>query len=145
MAAESLPRPERFSQGTSAQLVLAVNHASAAIGGEPAGDDLADPDPYAGLSVRRDVEYVSPPRNTAAAVAVSFVLGVLWTGLQGALILNRVTVIEAYTLPTAVGIIVLGALWLRQRPELGSWVAYGGRSEEHTSELQSQSNLVCRL
>src|SRR5256886_11526835 len=22
---------------------------------------------------------------------------------------------------------------------------YGGRSEEHTSELQSQSNLVCRL
>src|SRR2546430_3010621 len=28
------------------------------------------------------------------------------------------------------------------RPWLGLWVA---RSEEHTSELQSQSNLVCRL
>src|SRR2546427_8108155 len=26
-------------------------------------------------------------------------------------------------------------------PEAGAW----GRSEEHTSELQSQSNLVCRL
>src|SRR2546430_9615229 len=25
------------------------------------------------------------------------------------------------------------------------WVAWRGRSEEHTSELQSQSNLVCRL
>src|SRR2546427_5474794 len=25
------------------------------------------------------------------------------------------------------------------------WQASGGRSEEHTSELQSQSNLVCRL
>src|SRR5688572_6786316 len=45
------------------------------------------------------------------------------------------------------------------KPSLGSWVVYGlgtenqnmpgfitiGRSEEHTSELQSQSNLVCRL
>src|SRR2546430_10840160 len=33
---------------------------------------------------------------------------------------------------------------------IGYWVtsaieAYGPRSEEHTSELQSQSNLVCRL
>src|SRR2546430_11443482 len=25
------------------------------------------------------------------------------------------------------------------------WVSFGRRSEEHTSELQSQSNLVCRL
>src|SRR2546430_14421913 len=31
---------------------------------------------------------------------------------------------------------------LRGLPEPG---ARGGRSEEHTSELQSQSNLVCRL
>src|SRR2546427_7076965 len=30
---------------------------------------------------------------------------------------------------------------LRQRPQWGT----GERSEEHTSELQSQSNLVCRL
>src|SRR5688572_30962979 len=27
----------------------------------------------------------------------------------------------------------------------GRWPSRGGRSEEHTSELQSQSNLVCRL
>src|SRR5438270_4416156 len=26
-----------------------------------------------------------------------------------------------------------------------SYILYAGRSEEHTSELQSQSNLVCRL
>src|SRR5688572_31305259 len=32
------------------------------------------------------------------------------------------------------------ALALRQKGN-----AWGGRSEEHTSELQSQSNLVCRL
>src|SRR5205085_10546713 len=46
------------------------------------------------------------------------------------------------------------------RPTIGSWLTYGlgnesenlpgyivlePRSEEHTSELQSQSNLVCRL
>src|SRR2546427_1357492 len=29
--------------------------------------------------------------------------------------------------------------------ELGSLLLVGFRSEEHTSELQSQSNLVCRL
>src|SRR5688572_31770801 len=32
-----------------------------------------------------------------------------------------------------------------QADELGSAVVYRMRSEEHTSELQSQSNLVCRL
>src|SRR5688572_31590898 len=31
------------------------------------------------------------------------------------------------------------------RPVLGGMVEGAGRSEEHTSELQSQSNLVCRL
>src|SRR5688572_31924607 len=31
------------------------------------------------------------------------------------------------------------------QPELAQVVEQGGRSEEHTSELQSQSNLVCRL
>src|SRR5205085_12607630 len=30
-------------------------------------------------------------------------------------------------------------------PTLSEGVALAGRSEEHTSELQSQSNLVCRL
>src|SRR2546427_3454927 len=35
----------------------------------------------------------------------------------------------------------------RVRVEANSltWVVFGGRSEEHTSELQSQSNIVCRL
>src|SRR5258708_37202845 len=31
------------------------------------------------------------------------------------------------------------------RPSLGSWLTYGLRSEEHTSELQSPDHLVCRL
>src|SRR2546430_8530546 len=33
----------------------------------------------------------------------------------------------------------------RERGELGQQLAQASRSEEHTSELQSQSNLVCRL
>src|SRR2546427_3827650 len=40
------------------------------------------------------------------------------------------------------------ATWLRSRTATrgGCWVAVRDlRSEEHTSELQSQSNLVCRL
>src|SRR5438270_5353305 len=41
----------------------------------------------------------------------------------------------------------LGDRFLRVRIELGQWYerARAHRSEEHTSELQSQSNLVCRL
>src|SRR2546430_11561700 len=31
------------------------------------------------------------------------------------------------------------------RPNAGQHLAFGLRSEEHTSEIQSQSNLVCRL
>src|SRR2546427_6746265 len=34
---------------------------------------------------------------------------------------------------------------LRQEGGSGSWARAVARSEEHTSELQSQSNLVCRL
>src|SRR5690606_41869125 len=30
-------------------------------------------------------------------------------------------------------------------PEIKSWLAFSIRSEEHTSELQSRENLVCRL
>src|SRR2546430_12115031 len=33
----------------------------------------------------------------------------------------------------------------KDRPSIGGEVAHELRSEEHTSELQSQSNLVCRL
>src|SRR5256885_2578817 len=35
---------------------------------------------------------------------------------------------------------------VRREPSLGEWgEGLGGRSEEHTSELQSPCNLVCRL
>src|SRR5688572_31848481 len=34
---------------------------------------------------------------------------------------------------------------MRQAQAVKKGVAHAGRSEEHTSELQSQSNLVCRL
>src|SRR2546430_12647192 len=37
-----------------------------------------------------------------------------------------------------------GHKWKLPRVRAGSWTIVG-RSEEHTSELQSQSNLVCRL
>src|SRR2546430_13559310 len=37
------------------------------------------------------------------------------------------------------------ALGHRRRRHVGRRWALGARSEEHTSELQSQSNLVCRL
>src|SRR5260221_10051432 len=33
----------------------------------------------------------------------------------------------------------------RSRPWSSNWPAAGSRSEEHTSELQSHSDLVCRL
>src|SRR2546427_3528821 len=36
------------------------------------------------------------------------------------------------------------ATWRRRRAR-GRWSSAAWRSEEHTSELQSQSNLVCRL
>src|SRR2546427_7415310 len=35
--------------------------------------------------------------------------------------------------------------WLEGARRAGGLQRLGGRSEEHTSELQSQSNLVCRL
>src|SRR5256886_12608817 len=56
-------------------------------------------------------------------------------------------------LPLAAGFVVLGSLialiavagLLRQRERGGPAFVGLARSEEHTSELQSQSNLVCRL
>src|SRR5205085_3496810 len=38
----------------------------------------------------------------------------------------------------------LGYVGVRAK-SLEDWTSFGTRSEEHTSELQSQSNLVCRL
>src|SRR2546430_9535251 len=51
----------------------------------------------------------------------------------------------AFSVLAAVGLIDIWLLYrfFRQQP-LGA-IATGPRSEEHTSELQSQSNLVCRL
>src|SRR2546430_10444568 len=40
---------------------------------------------------------------------------------------------------------VEGEVRLRDRERLGDFLLGDVRSEEHTSELQSQSNLVCRL
>src|SRR5256886_13612996 len=47
----------------------------------------------------------------------------------------------------AIAVIEAGAItmrWKRSRCTPSAW-ATAARSEEHTSELQSQSNLVCRL
>src|SRR5256885_6487229 len=40
---------------------------------------------------------------------------------------------------------ILDRLWSHVGPELGHHFSFAGRSEEHTSELQSPCNLVCRL
>src|SRR3989475_3457194 len=65
-------------------------------------------------------------------------------GPNGAGKTTTIEILEGLTLPDAGEVEVLGMRWgmghdraLRQR--------LGIRSEEHTSELQSQSNLVCRL
>src|SRR2546427_6165715 len=51
-----------------------------------------------------------------------------------------------FTAPAVVGIESSGyALWFHQLMEQAGHRLLVGRSEEHTSELQSQSNLVCRL
>src|SRR2546430_13565900 len=59
---------------------------------------------------------------------------------------------QSTSLPQRVGDLMIAQLaqdlvttWIISVP-LTSGIIYGGdRSEEHTSELQSQSNLVCRL
>src|SRR2546430_10792649 len=40
---------------------------------------------------------------------------------------------------------VADGVWAYIQPDGTWWINNTGRSEEHTSELQSQSNLVCRL
>src|SRR5688572_31788471 len=50
--------------------------------------------------------------------------------------------------PTTAPLSVRASMWEQLRPGWGTKMSYGAqplRSEEHTSELQSQSNLVCRL
>src|SRR5256885_6538692 len=51
---------------------------------------------------------------------------------------------SAFTLPTWPCQITGFSIWLwNGRPHVHAW--FGPRSEEHTSELQSPCNLVCRL
>src|SRR5258706_2933502 len=66
---------------------------------------------------------------------------------------NDTATTEIYTLSlhdalpislAASGILDLVAGWLAQK-ENYQWLDFGNRSEEHTSELQSLTNLVCRL
>src|SRR2546427_6524675 len=59
-------------------------------------------------------------------------------GLSGELGSGKTTLVQAICRG-------LGARALATSPTHGKWLAPGSRSEEHTSELQSQSNLVCRL
>jgi hypothetical protein len=60
-------------------------------------------------------------RRTLAVVAATLELGGWWL-LIGA---ERVSLMEAYTLPAAVVALLGGWLAMRSRPELTSWVAYG--------------------
>src|SRR6478736_9766994 len=59
---------------------------------------------------------------------------------------NDTATTEIYTLSLHDALPICGVLrrWLLLQPHLLAGLAHR-RSEEHTSELQSQSNLVCRL
>src|SRR2546430_9819082 len=60
---------------------------------------------------------------------------------------ERLTKAAAYSLPE-IPIILAALIYTNSRGlqrSLGAIAFYYPRSEEHTSELQSQSNLVCRL
>src|SRR5256885_10824511 len=62
---------------------------------------------------------------------------------------NDTATTEIYTLSLHDALPISGAVGLRraagERQRQGSRRAFRGRSEEHTSELQSPCNLVCRL
>src|SRR2546430_6033532 len=60
--------------------------------------------------------------------------GMLWSslGLSLLVLVAGAFLVPALSLPKALLAILVGGI-------------FGNRSEEHTSELQSQSNLVCRL
>ncbi|MFK3983203.1 SCO7613 C-terminal domain-containing membrane protein [Micromonospora sp. NPDC050397] len=60
-------------------------------------------------------------RTRLASVAAGCELLAVWLLLTSA----QVAVLEAYTLPAAACALVVGALALRLRPELSSWVTYG--------------------
>src|SRR5690606_41611461 len=56
---------------------------------------------------------------------------------------QQISLISVQNLP--VGKVTLGAEHLKQKLESSVYHADVRRSEEHTSELQSRENLVCRL
>src|SRR5256886_4162676 len=84
-----------------------------------------------------------PPRSTLFPYTTLFRSQVTISELKGKLTLNMVEAIlfdsgKAEVKPE--GLVVLGKVIEILKPVTGK-----SRSEEHTSELQSQSNLVCRL
>src|SRR2546427_2575939 len=81
-----------------------------------------------------------PPRSTLFPYTTLFRSVILFSLLCGALFTGVVA--------------TFGAMFVAQMFQTGQvsndleapmWIIYLARSEEHTSELQSQSNLVCRL
>src|SRR2546426_9158532 len=56
------------------------------------------------------------------------------------------TLFRSGAIGAALGAVIAGPIGLAVGGAVGTWLgAKGGRSEEHTSELQSPCNLVCRL
>src|SRR2546427_2978959 len=67
---------------------------------------------------------------------------------QGQKVLRNTYLLLALTMvPTVIGAFIgmATAGVIIAHPIISTFVMLGARSEEHTSELQSQSNLVCRL
>src|SRR2546430_9132504 len=81
-----------------------------------------------------------PPRSTLFPYTTLFRSRALRAGLHVMLFSDNVPVeqeIDLKRLARERGLMLMG-------PDCGTAIV-NGRSEEHTSELQSQSNLVCRL
>src|SRR5688572_31383174 len=90
-----------------------------------------------------------PPRSTLFPYTTLFRSGAT-TLLLAAAALGGVMLIVARRFAELVLLIVpiaalVTASALRLYPIAGRLALFAARSEEHTSELQSQSNLVCRL
>src|SRR2546427_6834512 len=82
-----------------------------------------------------------PPRSTLFPTRRSSDLGRPWSDAQHASENSRMHRKHSATSATVVSARSRGRAHRHHRGEL----RHEGRSEEHTSELQSQSNLVCRL
>src|SRR3989475_3641982 len=84
------------------------------------------------------------------------VVSVIWNydGLTTEDMASRITTFSEYTISSAVSDVRqiesqtypgVGVIKIYFQPNVNVEAALAQRSEEHTSELQSQSNLVCRL